>query len=344
MPVHPSTRRTLVAATTAVMLTVVAGCSGEDNSDETPSGPTEVTYLTGFGCSAHDSFMFAAQEQGYFEDAGLDVTLQPAGGTENYFAVLEGEAHFTYTELTGMLIDIGEETFGAGDFTALSSVHQNTLVAIVAPESAGIDSPDDLQGKRIGYFSGSVTGDLLPAYAELTGWDFDPDLTVEAGIQDLFGLIPAGEVDALSSFIIQKGVIAGAAGEPLVEFPFNQVLDDLLGTGLIASREYAEENPEAVEAFRDAAIRGLEYTIENPEDAIAALENCDPGVVEQAEAYIAQINIMEPYITASGADRIGVLDEAHVMRCISVLESAGLVPPGLVPEDIIGDGTLLTSA
>jgi len=323
---------------------MAAGC-GDDGEDTggPDSEPVSVTYLTGFGCSAHDSFMFVAEEKGYFDEAGLDVTLEPAGGQQNYHTLLADEAQFTYVDFTGMLLDVGRGEFDAGEFVALNSVHQSTLVAILAPESSGIESPQDLEGKRIGAFANSPTELLLPAYAELTGWEFDPDLVVQASIQELFGLLPSGQADALSSFIIQKGVIAGAAGEPLVEFPFNQVLDDLLGTGIITTASFAEENPEAAEAFRDAAIEGLRYTIQNPEEAIEILQNCDPGVAETAEAYVAQIQIMEPYITSEGDDRVGVMDEAHVLRCIGVLESAGLIPSGMQPNAIIGDLTLLTS-
>jgi hypothetical protein len=38
------------------------------------------------------------------------------------------------------------------------------------------------------------------------------------------------------------------------------------------------------------------------------------------------------------------VDEAQVMRCISVLESSGLLPSGLAPQALVGDQTLLVSA
>lgn len=347
MLLFPSTRRAFVAAAAAVALAAAAGCTGDDGSDDDDSQgtPDLVTYLTGFQASAHDAFIFAADEQGFFADAGIDIDIQLGGGNQNYAALLADEAQFTYIDYTGLLVQIGRGDYQPGDFRALSAVHQNTLVAVMAPESSDIDSPQDLAGKRIGAFTGSPTEFLLPAYAQLAGFEYNAEeQLVSAQIQELFGLIPSGQVDALSSFIIQRGVIEQAAGEPMVVFPMNEVLDDLLGTGLISTSALADENPDLVTRFRDAALQGLQYTIENPEEAIQILSDRNPGAVEVPDAFVAQINVMGPYITARGADQIGVMDEAHVLRCISVLESSGLIPPGMSPEAVIGDQTLLTTS
>jgi NitT/TauT family transport system substrate-binding protein len=346
VPLFPSTRRAFVAVAAVAALTTVTACTGDDGSDDNGSqdAPDQVTYLTGFGASAHDAFIFVADEKGFFDAAGIDIDIQLGGGNENYGALLADEAQFTYIDYTGVLVQLGRGEYQPGDFRALSAVHQNTLVAVMAPESSDIDSPQDLSGQKIGAFTGSPTEFLLPAYADLVGFDYDPEeQLVSVGIQELFGVLPSGQADALSSFIIQRGVIEQAAGEPMVVFPMNEVLDDLLGTGLMSTTALADENPELVERFRDAALEGLEYTINNPEEAIQILSDRNPGAIEVPEPFVAQIGIMEPYITARGADQIGVMDEAHVMRCISVLESAGLIPPGIGPDAIIGEQTLLTS-
>jgi NitT/TauT family transport system substrate-binding protein len=280
-----------------------------------------------------------ADEKGFFDEAGIQIDIQLGAGTQNLPALLADEAQFTYIDLVGLLYQMGNGDTEPGTFRTLAAVHQSTLAAIMAPESSDIETPQDLTGKRIGAFAGSPTEFLLPVYANMVNFDFDESQVVSVTPQELFGLLPAGRADALSTFIIQKGVVENSAGGPMRVFPMNEVLDDMLGTGLIASSALAEANPDLVTRFRDAAIQGLQYTLDNPEEAIDILAQRNPGAVPAPPAFVAQIRMMTPYITSAG--QIGVLDEAHVMRCISVLESAGLIPAGITPDAILGEQTLM---
>jgi NitT/TauT family transport system substrate-binding protein len=338
--------RGLAAIAAAATLVVTAGCTGGDDEPEGPSTPDQVTYLTSFQASAHDAFIYYAEDQGFFDEANIDLTIELGSGSQNYPPMLAGEAEFTYTDLAGLLIDIGQGSLQAGDFRALAAVHHTTLTAIIAPVDAGITAPADLEGKRLAAFEGSPTFDLLPAYAEMSGWEFDPELLIGTTGQELFGTLASGQVDALSTFIIQKGVIESIIQKETIALPFPDYLDDVIGTGLITTSALAEENPDLVERFRDAALQGLRATLENPQEAIEVLQQLHPDAVQNVDAFVAQIGVMTPYITGEGEDRVGVIDEAHVMRCISVLESSGVIPAGVevTPDAILGELTLLTTS
>jgi NitT/TauT family transport system substrate-binding protein len=338
----PRSIRAALAGALAVVL-LASACSSEppQTTDEGPTTPDHVVYLTGFAASAHDAFIYVADEKGYFDEAGIEIDIQLGSGTQNLPALQADQAQFTYIDLVGLLYQMGKGGVEAGSFETLAAVHQSTLAAILAPESSDITSPQDLTGKRIGAFTGSPTEFLLPVYAEMAGFEFDPSMVVSVSPQELFGLLPAHRADALSTFIIQKGVVEQAAQGPMRVFPMNEVISDMLGTGLISTTALADSNPDLVTRFRDAALQGLQYTLDNPEEAIQILSDRNPGAVAAPPAYVAQINVMKPYITSEG--EIGVLDEAHVMRCISVLESAGLIPSGLTPDAILGATSLQAS-
>lgn len=337
-------RRGLVAVAAAATLVASAACSNDDGGGSTGSGSLDrATYLTSFQASAHDAFIFLAEKRGYFDEAGIDLTIELGSGSANYPIMLAGEAQFSYVDIAGLLIDIGRGEVQPGDFQVLAAVHHTTLAAIVAPADSGIRAPADLEGKRLAAFQGSPTYDLLPAYAEMSGWEFDPDLLMGTSPQELFGTLASGQVDALSTFIIQQGVIESIIGKETIAMPFNEYLDDVVGTGLISTGALAQENPDLVARFRDAALRGLRDTLANPEEAIAALQEVHPDAVQNVDAFVGQIRTMEPYITAFGEDRIGVLDEAHIVRCISVLVSSGVIDTEVDTSAILGDLTLLTS-
>jgi ABC-type nitrate/sulfonate/bicarbonate transport systems, periplasmic components len=345
--VHPArTVRAALAVGASLVMLASACSSGTSNEPEpgpsNPAGPDKVVYLTGFNASAHDAFIFVADEKGYFEEAGIDIEIELGAGTQNLGPMLAGEAHFTYVDLVGLLYQMGNGQVEPGAFRALSAVHQTTLAAILAPESSDIHSPQDLAGKKIGAFTGSPTEFLLPVYASLAGFEFDESQVVSVAPNELFGLLPAGRADALSTFIIQRGVVENTAGESMRVFPMNEVLSDMLGTALISTAALADSNPDLVERFRDAALKGLEYTLANPEEAIQILSDRNPGAVPAIPPFVAQINVMKPYITGN-VNQIGAIDESHVLRCISVLESSGLIPSGLTPEAILGPQTLMAS-
>jgi NitT/TauT family transport system substrate-binding protein len=272
----------------ALALTLAAGCAGsEGGGPEVPDGePDQVVFLTSFGASAHDAFVFVADEMGFFEQAGIEVEIRLGAGAQNYPLLLSGEAQFTYIDVTSVLYSIGTGDLEPDDFAVLSAVHHQTLVAILVPEDIpDVSTPADLEGKTIGVFGGSPTDFLMPAYAEMSGWAYDDSLVQRVSPQDLFTLFAARQFEIASTFIIQKGVFEspGVLDMPTTAFPFNEYLDDLLGTGLMTTTALADENPDLAIRFRDAAIEGLRYTLENPEEAIQILQSREPEARRHGE-------------------------------------------------------------
>lgn len=330
-----------IRALTVVLLTVaavaVAGCersgspaTASDNDANKP--PDQVTYVTGFGTAGHDAFAWVAQEKGFFREAGIEVTIQPgAAGTANLQALTAGRAQFTYVDLTGSMIQAGKGTFK--DFRAIAAVHQQTLVAIFAPEGSNITSPKDLEGKKVGAATGAVTQTLLPAYARLAGFDASKVTIVNSAPQGLTQLLASGQVNALSTFVITQGNVERVAGKKMVVLPFSEYLSDLLGTGLITTAKLADENPDLVKRFRDAALKGLKYTIENPEEAAQILNKAQPA--SNPQAAVGEIRLSAPYVTAGPGGVIGVIDEQRAVRAIAILQGAGLIPAGLTPASVI---------
>ncbi|MEO3744189.1 ABC transporter substrate-binding protein [Plantactinospora sp. B5E13] len=324
--------RALAAAVLATALVATVGCS--DSGPEPgggSDGPDRVTYLTGFGTGGHDAFAWVAKEKGFYRDAGLDVEIQLGAPATNAQGLISGQAQFTYSDVTQLMIQAGARRIT--DLRIIAAVHQSTLVAILAPEGSGVRTPKDLAGKKVGVAAGSITSTLLPAYGRLAGFDANTLEFAEATPQNLVGLLASGQVDVLSTFVITQNTVETVTGKKMVVLPVADHLPDLLGTGLTTTADYARQNPDLVRRFREASMAGLRYTIEHPDEAAKIMKANNPAVNEQGAA--AEIRLMTPYVTAAPGGVVGAIDPQRAARAVTVLQQAGLVPPTLTPEQVI---------
>lgn len=332
--------RALSLVALATVLVLASGCGGSDDDSSgsangtSKAGPDKVSYITAFGAFGRDSFAWVAKEKGYFADAGIEVTIEKGAAVDtNLTALAAGKVQFAAMDFTGASIQAGNKKFQ--DWRAIAAIHQQTLVSIMTLEGTGITSPKDLAGKKVAAAKGSVNQMLFPAYAQLAGLDAKTVSFVDTQPTQLNALMVSGKVDALSTFLISQNALKKAAGgkSPVV-FPYSDFLTDLFGNVITTTPKLAEENPDLVNRFRDAAMKGLKYAIEHPEEAAQILNKAEPTA--DVAAATSEIQLMTPYVTPSGGEPIGTIREERVARAIAILEGAGRVPSGsLKPTDVV---------
>ncbi|GAA0434706.1 ABC transporter substrate-binding protein [Actinoplanes capillaceus] len=308
------------------IILLITGCGDSEDSPE--AGADKVTYLTAFGAVGRDAFAWVAREKGYFRDAGLDVTIQLGAATgENIKVLSAGQAQFANLDMTGAWILAGKGQ--APDIRAFAAVHQQTLVSIIALEGSGITTPKDLEGRKLGAATGSVNQLLFPAYAKLAGIDAGKVEWVNAPPAQLPSLLASGRVDALSTFLIgARGIEKAAGGKKTVVLPYSEFLPGLFGNGLMASSRVTTADPDMVRRFRDAALKGLQYTLDHPDEAAQILKKAQPTA--DVTAAVGEITLMTPAVKPSG-----VIDKTKVADALATLEGNGLIPPGLTPESVV---------
>jgi len=329
----------LRAITLAVVVATVVTATGCSKANDTPAptnankSPDKVTYVTAFGAVGRDAFAWVAQEKGYFTEANIDVKIElGAAVDQNLSALAAGQAQFTAIDLTGGMIQAGKGTFK--DFRAIAAIHQQTLVSIVGLEGGKVTQPKDLEGKKIGAATGSVNQLLFPAYAKLANIDASKVTWANVAPAQLTALLASGQVDALSTFLIGRAGIEKAANKKAIIMPYSDYLSDLYGNGIVTSASLAQQNPDLVKRFRDAALKGLKYTIDHPDEAAQILKKAQPTA--DVAAATGEIKLMTPYVASSGASSpFGSLDQQKVARAIAILQGAGLIPSGLTPDSVV---------
>jgi NitT/TauT family transport system substrate-binding protein len=321
------TRRALL--TTAGAAATVAGC-GRDAPKPAPGKLEDVTFVTGFNITGQDSYVFAAIENGYYREAGLAVTVVPGVGTRGNLQFLAAnKAQFATIDITGGLLEVdgGRLT----DFRVFAAIYQLTVSCIVALPAANIASPRDLAGKRIGYSEGGVNKTIFPAYARLAGLDEATIRWVALAPPLIRPALIAGQLDASTEIVVGRPALEAAAKQPVTMLPYSDVMRDLYGNAIGASTSLIERNPGLVRRFRDASLRGMRWTLDNPDGAGRIMARHNPTY--RAEVAAAEVRQTVTYVRGS-APVLGHVDEGRMARCIAVVQSIGLVRPGLTPDRI----------
>jgi len=329
--------RVLSAVIVTVALAVTSGCSSgaDDASASSPSGggkTAKVTYVTAFGAVGRDAFVWLAKEKGFFREAGIDIDIQKgAGNVQNLTAIKADQAQFAALDFTGAAIQAGNGAFK--EWRAVAAVHQQTLVAIMTTKDTGINVPSDLTGKTIAAGDKSVSQLLFPAYARLAG--IDPAKVTLKGVQTtaLTGLMAKRQVDALSTFLLSKKGLEIASKKEVTVLPYSKYLGDLYGNAIITKPSLISSDPDLVKRFVGAAMKGLQYTIDHPDEAAAIMNKAEPSAA--IPAAVGEIEAMKPYSIAPSGGQLGSMDEQRVAKSIAVLTGSGLIPAGLTPTDVV---------
>lgn len=331
--------RTIAIAALASTLAIAAGCSSADGSDDTSSAGgsktlEKVNYLTSFGNFGRDAYGWVAKDKGFFAEVGIEVDIKPGQGTGgNITQIVTGKADFTPIDLTGGLLQLGNGQ--AKDFIAVAGVQQRTMAAIATLAEKNISTPKDLEGKKLADTPGSVVRNLFPTYAKLAGVDPNKVTWVNGEAATLISTLASGTVDGIGQFVVGKPTVeAVAKGKKAVMLPYSDVMTDLYGNVLITSKTLAKEKPDLVKRFTAALLKGLQYSIEHPDEAGEILKkNVDTAIPAAAAA---ELRLMDAFVrSADSGAAIGTLDQQRVARSIAILQGAGAIPAGVTPEQII---------
>ena len=203
----------------------------------------------------------AAQEKGYYRDAGLDVSIREwAPGVDPAKEVSEGRADFGV--LASSLV---VERANGRPVVALAALMQHSAVGLLARRTAGIESVFDLAGKRVA--TTHDTEDEILAYLSANG------LTREkfTRLSDVgFGVdvLSANKADAVAIYVSNEAFsIIEQANDYVILSPRAAGID-LFGNVLFTSERLLDAAPEQVKAFRAATLKGWDYALAHSDELV----------------------------------------------------------------------------
>jgi len=281
-----------VAALLAAVL-LLAGAAGCGGGGAEPGAPRGVALVLDFTPNAVHSGIYAARRQGYYRDAGVDLTIrQPGESTDAPKLLAAGRVEFAILDIhdLGIARERGLRVVGA------MPIVQRPLAAIIARADGPVRRPRDLEGRSVG-----VTGlpsDEAVVDSEVAADGGEPSRVRRVTIGfDAVSSLAAGKIDAATGFWNAEGVALRRRGVPVRTLKVDRYgappYPELV---LTASQATIEDDPGLVDSMVAATTRGYEFVVAHParglDDLLAEVPTLDRG--DQAAQLRALLPDLQP--------------------------------------------------
>ena len=216
---------------------------------------------------------YAAQKQGYYKEAGLDVSfLEGDKANPPVVNVLSGLADFGVTGSDILNFHILNKPV-----VILSVIFQHSPYVFITLANRKINSPTDLAGKKI-MVSQNQGGNLLRALLLKEGIPINSLQLIEHSWSST-DLI-SGKVDAISAYSTVEPGLFRAMGQEVTLIDPKDYGIDFYGDLIFTTKKMLKDNPKIVEDFNNASLKGWQYAMSHPEELIEYILQL-PGVKER---------------------------------------------------------------
>ncbi|MCA9973758.1 MAG: ABC transporter substrate-binding protein, partial [Anaerolineales bacterium] len=313
-----------------VMLALLAACGGGDDGAETAE-LTPVNLQLQWVTQSQFAGYYAALDQGFYADEGLDVTiLEGAVEIVPQQVVAAGDAEFGVAWVPKMLASREQ----GADLVNIAQIFQRSGTLQVAWADSGLSSVDDWAGKRVGTWG---FGNEWEVYAALRQAGIDPDDPAQVTIvQQPFdmSLLLNREIDVAQAEIYNEYAQLLEATNPetgelyqpedFIVFDYNDV-----GTAMLQDHVFVRESWLAEEGNEDIAVRFLRATFRGWIFCRDNFDECVQIVLENGptlgEGHMRwQLNEINALIWPS-PQGIGVMDPALYEQTVQISRDFGVL-------------------
>ncbi|MFQ5914180.1 MAG: ABC transporter substrate-binding protein [Nitrospinota bacterium] len=215
------------------------------------------------------TFLFVAQEKGYFKQENLRIRLYvPAHPEDTLKLVGVGEDHFGLSYQTDTIIGRSEGL----PVVSVAAVVQHPLNVMLTMKESGLTHPRQLKGKKIG--SPMIPSDdaFLKTIARKNGLTMKDFRVVNVG----FNLVPPllqGSVDAVigTYWVWEKVQIELEGKEVNVIRLTDHGVPDFYESVMITSDGLIRKSPALIRRFLRASGKGWKFVMDRPEEALQIL-------------------------------------------------------------------------
>ncbi|PUA79806.1 ABC transporter substrate-binding protein [Nocardioides currus] len=314
----PGLKIGIAALTLALTATACGGDDGDADADAGDSGSgsgdlTPVSLQLQWVAQAQFAGYYAAVEQGFYEDEGLDVTIAEGGPDIVPQDVLAaGDVDYAISWVPKVLGSIEQ---GAG-ITDVAQIFERSATTQISFKDKGITSPADLKGKNVGSWGFGNEWELFAGMQDAGVGLKDIELVQQAFDMNAF---LAGDIDAAQAMTYNEyaqvlETVNPDTGELYQPDDLNVIDWNDVGTAMLQDAIWAssdrlsdEAYAEQTVAFIKASIKGWAFVRDDPQAGADAVTAAGSQLGTSHQLWMT--NEINKLIWPS-TDGVGMIDEA----------------------------------
>ncbi|HWR37962.1 MAG TPA: ABC transporter substrate-binding protein [Patescibacteria group bacterium] len=267
---------------------------------------------------------YAAQELGYYREAGLDVQINEAfPGLNPVNEVLSGRAQYGVGNSELLL-----RRHQRDPVVVLAVIMQHSPLVLLSVENNDIYSLHDLAGKSLMLEPGSAE---LLAYLRHEGLAINEMEIVDHSYS--IGDLISGRVEAMSAYATTEPFDLERRGVRYLTFSPRAAGIDFYGDNLFTTEKEIKEHPERVKAFRRASLLGWYYALEHPDEVVDMIQRRYAPARDRA-ALLFEASRMHQLIQPHLVE-LGYMHSGRWQHIAETYAEIGMLPPGMEIKEFL---------
>jgi NitT/TauT family transport system substrate-binding protein len=272
---------------------------------------TKVKFTLDWRFEAPAAPFFLAQGKGYFDAEKIAIDIDAGAGSGlTVTRVASGTYDMGFADLAAVMEFQGNNPQAPQKPMGVMMIYNNAPAALYSLKKAGIQTPNDLVGKKLGGPQFDAVRRAFPIFAKVNrlpagmSWT-----TMDPSLRET--MLVRGDVDVISGFTFYTPQSLMARGAKLEDISTMRYADHgvrLYGNAIIVNEGFARKNPETVKAVLRAIAKGYRDTVRSPEEAVAYLKRREPLIDEKLElsraSAMVQMVLLAPDSIAEGFGRV----------------------------------------